>query len=183
MTEDPETPGSDDEHNHGGHHHHSEGETLGIALLTISSSRSLAEDTAGDAAVALLEDAGHDVVTRDLVPDDHDRIQGLVDTLAGREDVDIVVTSGGTGVTPDDVTVEAVDPILERTLPGFGEIFRSMSREEVGTRAIHSRATAGITEGVPVFVLPGSENAVRLAISELVIPEGPHLVAMATRET
>lgn len=181
MTDD--TPPETADHHPHGSHHHSEVDTLGVALLTISSSRSLSEDSSGDAAAALLEAEGHEIVTRDLVPDDYDRIQGHVDTLSDRADVDMVVTTGGTGVTPDDVTVEAVEPILKRDLPGFGEVFRAISREEVGTRAIHSRATAGITDSVPVFLLPGSENAVRLAISDLIIPEGPHLVAMATRES
>lgn len=163
-------------------HHHGDPDTLGVALLTVSTSRTLAEDAAGDAAFELLESAGHTVVTRDLVPDDHDRIQTVVDTFVGRDDTDCIVTTGGTGVTPDDQTVGAVRPLFDRELPGFGELFRSMSREQVGSRAMLSRATAGVADAVPVFVLPGSEDAVRLAVTELVIPEAPHIVGMATRE-
>lgn len=176
--------GHDRDHDHGGgaHHHDADPTSLGVGLLTVSSSRTLAEDTGGDAAVELLEAAGHEVVTRELVPDGYDRVQSVTDTLVGRSDVDLVVTTGGTGVTPDDVTVEAVRPLFDREVPGFGELFRAVSREEVGTRAMHSRATAGVSEGVPVFVLPGSEGAVRTAVRELVVPEGPHLVAMAGRE-
>lgn len=162
-------------------HHHDDPDTIGVALLTISTSRTLEDDPAGDAAVELLEDAGHEVVSRDLVPDGHDRIQSVVDTFTDHEQVDCVVTTGGTGVTPDDVTVEAIEPVIDRKLPGFGELFRAMSREEVGTKAMLSRAMAGIADGSPIFVLPGSENAVRLAVSELIVAEAPHIVAMATR--
>lgn len=181
--DEPGDDGADaDEHHHDhSDHHHDDPDGLGIAFLTISTSRTLDDDPAGDAGVELLEAAGHEIVTRDLIPDDHDRIQGMVDTLSHRDDVDCVLTSGGTGVTPDDLTVEAVRPIMDRELPGFGELFRDMSRDEVGTKAIHSRATAGVSEGVPIFLLPGSENAVQLAVSDLIIPEAPHLVAMATR--
>lgn len=173
---------AEDGHHHDhSDHHHGDPDTLGIAFLTISTSRTLDEDPAGDTGVELLERAGHEIVTRDLIPDDHDRVQGMVDTLSKREDVDCVLTSGGTGVTPDDVTVEAVRPVLDRELPGFGELFRAMSRSEVGTRAMHTRATAGVSGEVPIFLLPGSENAVELAVSDLIIPEAPHLVSMATR--
>lgn len=175
-------PDEDEHHKDHSDHHHEDPEGLGFAFLTISTSRTLDDDPAGDAGVELLEDAGHEIVTRDLIPDNHDRIQGMVDTLSQREDVACVLTSGGTGVTPDDLTVEAVRPILDSELPGFGELFRDMSRAEVGTRAMHSRATAGVSEGVPIFLLPGSENAVKLAVSDLIVPEAPHLVAMATRE-
>jgi molybdenum cofactor biosynthesis protein B len=195
MPEEPDADGHDhgdkppndgaeeDEHHHDhSDHHHEDPDGLGFAFLTISTSRTLDEDPAGDAGVELLEAADHDIVTRDLIPDERDRIQGMVDTLSKREDVDCVLTSGGTGVTPDDLTVEAVRPILDRELPGFGELFRDMSRAEVGTRAMHSRATAGISGGVPIFLLPGSKNAVQLAVADLIVPEAPHLVAMATRE-
>jgi molybdenum cofactor biosynthesis protein B len=116
-----------------------------------------------------------------VVADDLDGIQRTVLALTGRDDVDVVVTTGGTGVTPDDVTVEAVTPLFDKDLPGFGELFRILSYEEVGTRALGSRATAGVSEGVPVFCLPGSENAVRLAMEELVAAEMAHLVELATR--
>lgn len=165
----------------GAAHHHEDPDEVGVALLTISTSRTLEDDHGGDAAVDLLEAAGHEVVSRDLVPDDHDRIQGVVDAFTDHEGVDCVVTTGGTGLTPDDVTVQAIEPILDREVPGFGELFRAMSREEVGTKAMLSRATAGVADGTPIFVLPGSENAVRLAVGELIVAEAPHMVAMASR--
>ncbi|PSP71664.1 molybdenum cofactor biosynthesis protein B, partial [Halobacteriales archaeon QH_6_68_27] len=152
------------------------------AVVTVSTSRSLDDDPSGDAIEELVEGDGHEVVAHDLVADDLDGIQRAMLALTGREDVDMVITTGGTGVTPDDVTVEAVEPLFDKGLPGFGELFRILSYEEVGTRALGSRATAGVSEGVPVFCLPGSENAVRTAIEELVLAEAPHLVGLARGE-
>ena len=169
-------------HDHGAGHHHADAEELGVAVVTVSTSRSLDDDPSGDAIEELVEGDGHEVVAHDLVADDLDGIQRAMLALTGREDVDIVVTTGGTGVTPDDVTVEAVEPLFDKGLPGFGELFRIRSYEEVGTRALGSRATAGVSEGVPVFCLPGSENAVRTAIEELVLAEAPHLVGLARGE-
>ena len=169
-------------HDHGAAHHHADAEELGVAVVTVSTSRSLDDDPSGDAIEELVEGDGHEVVAHDLVADDLDGIQRAMLALTGREDVDIVITTGGTGVTPDDVTVEAVEPLFDKGLPGFGELFRILSYEEVGTRALGSRATAGVSEGVPVFCLPGSENAVRTAVGELVLAEAPHLVGLARGE-
>jgi molybdenum cofactor biosynthesis protein B len=169
-------------HDHSAGHHHADAEELGVAVVTVSTSRSLDDDPSGDAIEELVEGDGHEVVAHDLVADDLDGIQRAMLALTGREDVDIVITTGGTGVTPDDVTVEAVEPLFDKGLPGFGELFRILSYEEVGTRALGSRATAGVSEGVPVFCLPGSENAVRTAVGELVLAEAPHLVGLARGE-
>lgn len=168
----------EDDHDH--HHHHDEHQ-LGTAVVTVSSSRTLDDDPSGDRIEALLTDAGHDVVVRELIPDEYDSVQGTVDRLVDRDDVDLVVTTGGTGVTPDDVTVEAVEPLVDKELPGFGELFRRFSQEEIGTRTIATRAMAGIDDGVLVCCLPGSEAAVRLGVAELVVPEAPHLVGLARR--
>jgi molybdenum cofactor biosynthesis protein B len=189
MDDDGGTGGDDHDHGNGGghdhrgtaHHHHDVGR-LGVGLVTVSSTRTLAEDGAGDAVVGALEDAGHVVATRDLVGDDFDAIQSTVDRFVDRADVDCAVTVGGTGVTPDDVTVEAVEPLFEKRLPGFGELFRQYSREEVGTRVVATRATAGVVDTVPVFCLPGSENAARLGTERLVLAEAPHLVGLADRD-
>jgi molybdenum cofactor biosynthesis protein B len=163
-------------------HHHHDVETLGVAVVTVSSSRSLDDDPAGDAVQSALEAAGHDVVTRDLIGDSFDGVQGTVDHLVGREDVDTVVTTGGTGVTPDDVTVEAVRPLFEKRLPGFGELFRRLSYDEIGTKVVGTRAVAGVADGVPVFCLPGSENAATLGAEEIVVPEAGHLAGLARRD-
>ncbi|MFB6361526.1 MAG: molybdenum cofactor biosynthesis protein B [Halobacteriales archaeon] len=187
---DPEAddaPAADD-HAHAGHHddethHHAHDlETLGAAVVTISSTRSLDEDPSGDAIVAAFESDGHEIAIRELLGDDLDGIQGRVDALVGRQDVDVVVTTGGTGVTPDDVTVEAVQPLFEKRLPGFGELFRRRSEAEIGTRIVGTRAIGGIADGVPVFCLPGSENAAQLGATEIILPEAGHLAGLARRD-
>lgn len=169
-------------HGGGGHDHHDHGtESVAFAVVTVSSTRDRAEDTAGDTIEAAIESSTHTLTIRELISDDLDDIQDAVDRLVDRDDVDCVVTTGGTGVTPDDVTVEAVTPLFDKELPGFGELFRAMSRSEVGTSVVATRATAGVVDGVPVFSLPGSENAARLGIDELVLPEAGHIVGLATR--
>jgi len=172
----------DQHHDHDHGHHHHDVDSVAVAVVTVSSSRSADEDPAGDYVAAAFEEAGHEVAVRELIGDDYDSVQGTVDRLARRRDTDAVVTTGGTGVTPDDVTPEAVRGLLAKPLPGFGELFRRLSYEEVGTRTIGSRATARIVQGVPVFCLPGSENAVRLGLDDVVLPEVGHLVGLATRE-
>jgi molybdenum cofactor biosynthesis protein B len=170
-----------DGHDHHDHHSH-DVETLGVGVVTVSSSRSIDEDDAGDAIVAAFEDGGHEVTVRELVADDFDGVQSTVNRLVDRDDVDAVVTSGGTGVTPDDVTVEAVEDLAGKTLPGFGELFRRLSADEIGTRVVATRATAGIVDSTPVCCLPGSENAVRLGVEEILLAELPHLAGLAGRE-
>ncbi|MFC7234117.1 MogA/MoaB family molybdenum cofactor biosynthesis protein [Halosegnis marinus] len=169
-----------DDHDHG--HHHHDLDALGASVVTVSSSRSLDDDPAGDAIAAAFEVEGHEVAHRELVPDDFDGVQGTVKRLVERADTDVVVTTGGTGVTPDDVTVEAVRPLFDKELPGFGELFRDLSSEEIGTRVVGTRAVAGVSRGVPVFCLPGSENAATLGAEEIIVPEAPHLAGLARRE-
>ncbi|TKX45935.1 molybdenum cofactor biosynthesis protein B [Halorubrum sp. ARQ200] len=172
----------DHDHDHGDHdHHHHDADSVAAAVVTVSSSRGADEDPAGDYVAAAFEEAGHEVSVRELIPDDYDSVQGTVDRLARRRDTDVVVTTGGTGVTPDDVTPEAVRGLFAKRLPGFGELFRRLSYEEVGTRTIGSRAVAGVVSDTPVFCLPGSENAVRLGVDEVVLPEVGHLVGLAGR--
>ena len=173
------------DHDHGGHehdHHAHDTETVSVAVLTVSSSRSLEDDASGDWLVDAFEDAGHEVAVRELVGDDFETVQATVDRLVRRGDTDAVITTGGTGVTPDDVTPEAVAPLFEKTLPGFGELFRRRSYEEVGTRTVGSRATAGIADGTVVCCLPGSKNAVRLGAEAILLPELGHLTGLAARD-
>ena len=169
-----------DDHGHD-HHVHDKSE-LGVGVVTVTSSRTLDDDPSGDAIETIVEDAGHHVVTRELVGDSRDGIQSIVDALVERDDVDLVISTGGTGVSPDDVTVEAVRPLYEKDLPGFGEVFRSLSFDDVGPRVVGTRATAGIANGVPVFALPGSEAAVTLATEDVILPEAGHLAGLATRD-
>ncbi|PSQ54970.1 molybdenum cofactor biosynthesis protein [Halobacteriales archaeon SW_8_68_21] len=156
-------------------------DSVAVAVVTVSSSRSADEDPAGDYVAVAFEEAGHEVAVRELIPDDYDSVQGTVDRLAQRTDTDAVVTTGGTGVTPDDVTPEAVHGLFAKRLPGFSELFRRLSYEEIGTRTVGSRATAGVVSATPVFCLPGSENAVRLGVDEVILPEVGHLVGLAGR--
>jgi molybdenum cofactor biosynthesis protein B len=164
------------------HHHDHDVEAVGLALVTISTSRTEQTDAAGDAIVAAIEDTV-DVTLADrrLVGDDADAIESTLRDLASDPGVDAIVTTGGTGITPDDVTIDVARELFDAELPGVGEHFRRLSIEAVGTRAIATRATAGVVEGTPIFCLPGSEDAARLGIEEIVLPEVAHLVAMATR--
>jgi len=154
---------------------------LYVAIVTVSSSRDLEEDPGGDTAQELTEEAGHRVTARELVRDDFSEIRGTVDQLATRDDVDCIVTTGGTGMTMDDVTPTACEGLFERDIPGFGELFRSISYEIIGHRAMASRATAGVVSGTVVFCLPGSRGAVTDGMTELILPEAPHLAGLATR--
>jgi len=182
-TTDPpdEDDATDDLEEHEDHHHH-DVEQVGAAVVTVSSTRSLDDDPAGDAIVAAFEDEGHEVVTRELLQDNYDGVQSTLDHLVSRKDVDVVVSTGGTGVTPDDVTVEAVQALFDKKLPGFGELFRRLSYDEVGTRVVGTRAAGGVSDGTPVFCLPGSENAARLGSEEVVVPEVGHLAGLARPE-
>jgi len=159
-------------------HHADDAAGVGAAVVTVSSSRSLNDDASGDAIAAALSADGHAVVTRELVRDEFDGVQASVSQLARRGDVDVVVTTGGTGVTPDDVTPEAIEPLFDKGLPGFGEEFRRRSVAEVGEMGLLSRATAGVTNGTVVVALPGSESAARTGVDLLTSVLG-HLVALA----
>jgi molybdenum cofactor biosynthesis protein B len=173
--------GHSHDHEHDDHHHH-DVETVGIAVLTVSSSRTLHEDPSGDAIESLVGDSEEaELVARELVGDSREAIGEAVDGFVEREDVDAVVTTGGTGITPDDVTIETVSERFEKELPGFGELFRRRSEPEIGTMVVGTRATAGVVDGTVVFALPGSENAARLGTRELVLPEVSHLAGLAGR--
>ncbi len=164
-------------------HGHDVIDPLYVAIVTVSSSRAQEadpDDPGGDTIEEIFETHGHEVRVRELVRDDYATIRTTVRSLVARRDVDVVVTTGGTGVTADDVSPEATSALFERELPGFGELFRSLSWEEVGTRAMASRATAGIAVDTPVFCLPGSKSACRTACEELIVPEAPHLAGLAT---
>ena len=157
---------------------------LQAAILTVSTSRANADDPddpGGDKIESLFESDGHRVVERRLVPDGIDSVQDTLDELLADPTVDLVIATGGTGPTVDDVTPDAVAERFDRELPGFGELFRQLSYEEIGPRTIASRATAGIGRDTPVFVVPGSRNAVELATEAIILDEAPHLVGLATR--
>ena len=157
-------------------HRESAPEKVRVAVLTVSDTRTPETDTGGDAVQGALEGAGHAVVDRTIVGDDAARIRTALVKALARADVDAVVTSGGTGISARDTTYEVVDRMIEKRLDGFGEIFRMLSYEEIGAAAIMSRAVAGAVGTKLVASLPGSRNAVRLAMEKLLVPEIAHVV-------
>jgi molybdopterin adenylyltransferase len=154
---------------------------LGFAVVTVSDSRSPANDTSGDAIRNLISSRGHRIVDSTLIPDDMAAIRAAVQKFLALPEVDVVVTTGGTGFSPRDVTLEAVTPLLGRTLDGFGELFRMLSYQQVGAAAMLSRAAAGLIGTRAVFLLPGSPKAVTLAMEKLILPEAGHLLGQARR--
>jgi molybdenum cofactor biosynthesis protein B len=150
-------------------------------VLTVSDSRTLDTDASGAAIAEHLVAAGFTVIGRDLLPDDPERVRSLVADLAARDDVQVVITTGGTGITSRDSTYEAVVALFSKTLPGFGELFRMLSYQEIGAAAMLSRATAGVIGRTAVFVLPGSPEAVSLAATKLILPELRHVVRELSR--
>ncbi len=151
-------------------------EYVRVAALTISDTRTPEDDTGGDTIQELLENAGHEIAVREIVRDDVARIRTTLIDLLGRDDVDAVVTTGGTGISARDTTYEVVEQMLDKKLAGFGEIFRVLSYEEIGAAAMLSRAVAGAVGNKFLACLPGSRNAVRLAVEKLLVPEMAHVV-------
>jgi molybdopterin adenylyltransferase len=151
------------------------------AVLTISDTRTEEADTSGRAICELLKEQGHTVSARQLVTDDPERIGAALDSLLARDDVQVVLTTGGTGISRRDSTYEVVERLLEKRLDGFGELFRMMSYTEIGAAAMLTRACAGLARGRVLFVMPGSESAVSLAMQKLVLPELGHVVRETTR--
>jgi len=151
------------------------------AVITVSDTRSLEDDTGGDLIVEQLAGAGHPVARRVLVTDDVGAIRGALQAALAAPAIRTVIVTGGTGVAPRDVTPEAVRPLLERELPGFGELFRALSYKEIGAAALLSRALAGLCGSKVVFVLPGSRAALRLALEKLILPEIGHLAGESSK--
>ena len=150
-------------------------------IVTISDTRTEATDTSGRAIADLLVAAGHHVAGRAIVKDDPALVRQTVECQLANHDVDVIITTGGTGISSRDNTFEAVDSLLEKRLDGFGELFRMLSFEQIGAAAIMSRATAGLAGRHIILALPGSEQAVRLAMERLIIPELGHLVQQASK--
>ncbi|MBI4772592.1 MAG: molybdenum cofactor biosynthesis protein MoaB [Deltaproteobacteria bacterium] len=150
--------------------------SVAVAILSVSTSRNLEQDKSGDLIRDLLEDRGHRVTGREMVKDDVTLIRNAFGRLLGTAARAIVVT-GGTGITPTDVTVEALHPLLDKELTAFGSLFTQLSYEEIGPAAILSRATAGVTNNKAVFCIPGSSKACRLAMEKIILPELTHLIA------
>ena len=150
-------------------------------IVTISDTRTEDTDTGGRAIVDSLTAAGHRVAGRTLVKDDADLVRSTVELQLAAPEVDVVITTGGTGITSRDSTYEAISGLLHKRLDGFGELFRMLSFEQIGAAAMMSRACAGLAAGRIVISLPGSEAAVRLAMERLIVPELGHMVQQARR--
>ena len=160
--------------------------TLKFAIFVCSTSRyqllqknEQPEDPSGDLIKTLLTRSGQQVLFKKIIPDDKSQIQEGVMTVLNSNEVDAVIFCGGTGIVSSDVTIETVSPFLEKTLPGFGEIFRRLSYDKVGSAAVMSRAIAGVARGKAFFCIPGSPNAVQLSVETLILPETPHIVRHA----
>ena len=149
------------------------------AVVTVSDSRTPSTDAGGDLLVELFEGAGHTIGLRALHPDEPAVVRAAVEQAIASGTVDAVVTTGGTGLGVRDSTYEAIESLLEKQLPGFGELFRSLSYAEIGAAAMLSRATAGVCRGCIIIALPGSPDAVRLAMNKLILPELGHMVGVA----
>jgi molybdenum cofactor biosynthesis protein B len=144
---------------------------LAVAVVTISDTRDLETDTSGALLIELLTGAGHQIAQRHLIRDDLAGIRGLLSTLIADPSVQVVIATGGTGITARDVTVEAIEPLVSKWIPGFGELFRWLSFAEIGASTIQSRSSAALCDKTLVFALPGSRGAVRLAMERIVLPQ------------
>jgi molybdopterin adenylyltransferase len=147
---------------------------VNVAVLTISDTRTEADDTSGQLVVDRLREVGHRIATRAIVKDSEVVIRAQLAQWIADPGVDVVIATGGTGVTPRDVTPEALAPLVTKPIPGFGELFRYLSYAEIGSATIQSRADAALCGATYVFILPGSTNAVRLALDKILIPQLDH---------
>jgi molybdenum cofactor biosynthesis protein B len=165
------------------HHEHRRQGPASVAcfVLTVSDTRTAETDTSGRAIRELLEARGHRISGQAIVRDEPAQVRQQVLAQCADDATQVIITTGGTGITSRDGTYEAVNGLIEKRLDGFGELFRMLSFEEIGSAAMMSRATAGSTRGKVLFVLPGSENAVRLAMTRLIIPELAHVVQQVTK--
>jgi molybdenum cofactor biosynthesis protein B len=151
------------------------------AVITVSDTRTLETDTGGQEVILRLQTSGHTVVTRELIPDEPERMRALLEHFRDRDDIDAVLLTGGTGITSRDLTFETVTRLLDKAIPGYGELFRLLSYAEIGAAAMLSRATGGLMGRTVVLTMPGSRAAVQLAMEKVIVPELGHLVREAKR--
>jgi molybdopterin adenylyltransferase len=156
---------------------------LNLAVVTVSDSRTLETDTSGALIVSLAEAEGHCVVARSLVPDEPALLTPLLESYSGRDDVHAILVTGGTGISPRDWTFETVSRLLTKVLPGYGELFRMLSFAEIGPACILSRAVGGLIGRCVILVMPGSRAGVELAMRRIVLPELPHIVREARKNS
>ena len=158
------------------HQTHARHITARCVVITLSDSRTAADDLSGNKIAQLLLADGHLVADRQVIPDDPQRLRALLDAALAHPDVDAIITNGGSGISQRDQTIPVIEQLLDTRLPGFGELFRMLSWEQIGSGAMLSRACAGVARGKLLFALPGSPNAVELAITRLILPELRHLL-------
>jgi molybdopterin adenylyltransferase len=154
---------------------------VSAAVITISDTRTKENDTSGQTIVDLLKQNGHQIAAWEIIPDEPQRIKEAFDKLRAISDLDAILLTGGTGIGSRDQTFETLSPMLTKTLPGFGELFRMLSFPEIGAAAMLSRAIGGLIDRTLVLAMPGSTAAVRLAMEKLILPEIGHLVREARR--
>lgn len=154
---------------------------LRCAVVTVSDTRTLENDTGGGTVVELLKAAGHEVAARQIIPDEPRRMRALLTELVARADMQAVLLTGGTGLSRRDQTYETVSLMLTKEIPGYGELFRWLSFQEIGPAAMLSRAVGGLIGTKVVLTMPGSPAGVRLAMEKVILPELGHLVREATR--
>lgn len=162
-------------------HPHQADSPLTAAIVTVSDTRTPDTDESGKLARRMVEEAGHRVTGVEIVADDPGALRALLEARLDEEGIDAVLISGGTGISRRDGTYEVVSALLEKTLPGFGELFRALSYEEIGPGAMLSRAVGGLARGKVVFSMPGSTKAVRLALEKLILPELAHAAGEARK--
>ena len=155
--------------------------SLTFVIVTASDSRTLERDESGEIIEQLVTEAGHRVLDRAIVADDISTIRQVAGSRLEDPETDVIILTGGTGLSPRDVTVEAITPLLEKHIEGFGELFRLLSHQQVGAAAMLSRACAGVAGSSALFALPGSPKAVRLAMESLILPEIGHLIGQLRR--
>jgi len=151
---------------------------VSCAIITVSDTRTPETDKSGQLMRTQLSEAGHQITHYQIVPDEPTQISELVQSLASRSDVQAILLNGGTGIAPRDTTYDAIAALLDKELSGFGEIFRQLSYAEIGSRAISSRAVAGVIGTTLIFSVPGSTKAVALALDALILPELRHLTTL-----
>ena len=153
----------------------------GCIVITCSDTRTPESDTSGYRIMHMLRDAGHTVVFYQLVKDEPSKIKAAIKKAVANKKVQAIIINGGTGIAKRDSTFEAIEGLLEKKLDGFGEVFRSLTYQEIGSPAIMTRATAGTYKGRIIFSTPGSENAVRLAMEKLILPELGHILQQLSK--
>lgn len=155
--------------------------SLTLAVLTVSDTRTIETDKSGALIIELAEAAGHRIAVREILPDDPEPMTAFIRSAVDEGNVDAVLITGGTGVAARDQTFETVSALLTKPLPGYGELFRMLSYDQIGPACILSRAVGGLMGRAVVLVMPGSRAAVELAMTKIIVPELPHLVREARK--